>query len=289
MMPISSHTLMIADRFLITDNIGLVATDAQMQQARDFVNSFPKRAVQMSLLVVVSGDIDMRVNLQDYRVTAGQVLVVAAGAIIEQVDFTADIQVIRMTVDPKVLPALQHISHNNINRLYAIQVVALQMQASHFELLLESYQLLRHICLDEQLAQKQEVILSCLNMMGGIIAQGMPLGLEQRPVLSRHDEIVAHFLACVQEYYRRHRDLGFYADRLCLSLKYMSRVVYEQTGRHPSQWIRDYVILDAKSMLRSGRYTVQQIADALGFANQSFFGKYFKQAVGCSPKQYQSA
>ena len=56
---------------------------------------------------------------------------------------------------------------------------------------------------------------------------------------------------------------------------------------HRGDWITDFVILEAKAMLKSRKYTVQQIADALNFANQSFFGKYFKDKVGCSPTQYQ--
>lgn len=39
-------------------------------------------------------------------------------------------------------------------------------------------------------------------------------------------------------------------------------------------------------MLRTGNYTVQQVSDALHFPNSSFFGKYFKAAVGCSPRRY---
>ena len=39
-------------------------------------------------------------------------------------------------------------------------------------------------------------------------------------------------------------------------------------------------------MLRTGNYTVQQVSDALNFPNSSFFGKYFKAAVGCSPRRY---
>ena len=66
----------------------------------------------------------------------------------------------------------------------------------------------------------------------------------------------------------------------------MSQVIYGQTGRHPAEWIRDYVILDAKTMLRSGRYSVRKVAEELHFPNQSFFGKYFKEAVGVSPKKW---
>ena len=82
------------------------------------------------------------------------------------------------------------------------------------------------------------------------------------------------------------RSIGFYAERLCLTPKYLSQVVHAVSGRHAGEWIRDYVILEAKALLKSGQYTTQQVADMLNFPNQSFFGVYFKKAVGCSPKAY---
>ena len=72
-----------------------------------------------------------------------------------------------------------------------------------------------------------------------------------------------------------------------LTPKYLSQVIYQASGRHAGEWIKDYVILEAKILLKSGKYTVQQVGDMLNFANASFFGKYFKAATGCSPKQFQ--
>ena len=46
------------------------------------------------------------------------------------------------------------------------------------------------------------------------------------------------------------------------------------------------VLKEAKALLKSGRYSVQQVSDMLNFANQSFFGAYFKRSVGCSPSAY---
>lgn len=76
-------------------------------------------------------------------------------------------------------------------------------------------------------------------------------------------------------------------NTLCVTPKYLSQVVYKVSGRFAGDWISDYVILEAKAMLKSRKYTIQQIADMLNFANQSFFGKYFKDKVGCSPSEYQ--
>ena len=63
-------------------------------------------------------------------------------------------------------------------------------------------------------------------------------------------------------------------------------MIYKESGKHAKDWIRDFVIKDAKTMLKSGNYTVQEVSETLHFANQSFFGKYFKEAVGCSPKMF---
>ena len=52
------------------------------------------------------------------------------------------------------------------------------------------------------------------------------------------------------------------------------------------EWIDSHVILEAKAMLKSSEQSIQEIADELHFANQSFFGKYFKHHTGFSPKEY---
>lgn len=84
----------------------------------------------------------------------------------------------------------------------------------------------------------------------------------------------------------RNREISFYADKLCLTPKYLSRIVKSVSGRFAKEWIREYVILQAKIMLDSGMYTIQQVSDKLNFPNQSFFGTYFKTSVGISPKAY---
>ena len=58
------------------------------------------------------------------------------------------------------------------------------------------------------------------------------------------------------------------------------------TGKSAGAWIDDYVILEAKALLKSTTLTILQVSEALNFANQSFFGKYFKQHTGVSPTQY---
>ena len=109
---------------------------------------------------------------------------------------------------------------------------------------------------------------------------------EATQVQSRQQMIFERFLWLVQKHYREERGIAFYASKLCLTPKYLSTVIYQCGGRHASEWIRDYVILEAKALLKSRQYTAQQVSDLLNFPNASFFGKYFKAATGFSPRQY---
>lgn len=84
----------------------------------------------------------------------------------------------------------------------------------------------------------------------------------------------------------KERSVIFYANKLCLTPKHLSGVVKEVSGKTAGEWIDNFVILEARALLKSSEMSVQEIAEYLHFANQSFFGKYFKHYVGMSPKEY---
>lgn len=61
------------------------------------------------------------------------------------------------------------------------------------------------------------------------------------------------------------------------------------SGRHATEWIEEVVISEAKNMLTNTSLTIQEISNELNFCNQSFFGKYFKEHTGQSPKSFRTA
>ena len=103
---------------------------------------------------------------------------------------------------------------------------------------------------------------------------------------TRNEIIMGDFLRLVQKYSRQEHALGFYADKLCITTKYLSITVKSVSGKTAGQWLNDYIILEAKSMIKTTDMTIQQISEELNFPSQSFFGKFFKREVGMSPKQY---
>lgn len=103
---------------------------------------------------------------------------------------------------------------------------------------------------------------------------------------TRKEEIMAKFIIAVSEEFRTQRQVAYYAQKLCVTPKHLSAVVKEISGRTAGEWIENYVIMESKILLKTTDMTIQEIAVYLNFANQSFFGKYFKQHTGCSPTAY---
>lgn len=113
------------------------------------------------------------------------------------------------------------------------------------------------------------------------------LEVQQQPQ-GRKEELFMKFMKAVKEYYTQDRSITFYADKLCISPKYLSSVVHSVSGKYATDWINQCVILEAKNMLKKEGVSIKDVSNYLNFANQSFFAKYFKQHTGYTPKEYKA-
>lgn len=82
------------------------------------------------------------------------------------------------------------------------------------------------------------------------------------------------------------RTVTWYADKLCVSPKYLSAVCKNVSGKTAFHWINQYVQIDIRHWLKNSDRTIKEIADILDFPNISFFGKYCRQHFGMSPTEY---
>ena len=80
--------------------------------------------------------------------------------------------------------------------------------------------------------------------------------------------------------------VGYYADKLCITPKYLSSICKKQTGKTASDIIDEMTVNYIKQMLTSSEKSIKEIASDAGFDNLSFFGKYVKRELGMSPRDY---
>ena len=100
------------------------------------------------------------------------------------------------------------------------------------------------------------------------------------------DLIINKFIKLLTAHGDEEHSPAFYADKLCISVQYLSLILKRLSGYTANDWIAGFLISRAKVMLRNPSYTIQQITAILCFSDQSSFGKFFKKHTGITPKQY---
>jgi len=102
----------------------------------------------------------------------------------------------------------------------------------------------------------------------------------------REQEVFARFISLVNEHARQQHNLAYYADRLCLSPRYMGSMVKQVSGRSAKEWIDEALVTAIKVDLRHTTKPLKQIADEMAFPNTSFFSKFFKRMTNLTPLEY---
>ena len=104
--------------------------------------------------------------------------------------------------------------------------------------------------------------------------------------MTRNEEITGRFMHLVDANCEQHHDLDWYAGEMCLSTRYVANTVKETLGMTASACIEQALMQRAKTLLYTTTKSIQEIADELGFQNQSHFGTFFKRHTGLSPAAF---
>lgn len=106
---------------------------------------------------------------------------------------------------------------------------------------------------------------------------------------SRKEYIFERFYESLIQSYQSERSVKFLCRSIMPDAETSVRCCEGNQRKDSREWIDELVILEAKALLNSSSMNIQEIADRLNFANQSFFGKYFKHYTGMSPKEYRKS
>ena len=102
----------------------------------------------------------------------------------------------------------------------------------------------------------------------------------------RKNEVFIRLIQLIEKYYMQERGVEFYADKLCLSPKYLSALSKSICGYTVQELVFKAIIRKRISLLKNTQKNIQEISNEFGFPNASYFGTFFKKQMGMSPQQY---
>ncbi|MCD7970313.1 MAG: AraC family transcriptional regulator [Alistipes sp.] len=111
-------------------------------------------------------------------------------------------------------------------------------------------------------------------------------GLPVKEGGGRREEIYHRFIRLIHKHCTGHRDVRFYADKLCISPRYLAAMTHSTLGETPKFTIDKHVIQEIKTLLSFSDMTLEQIAGKLNFPDQSYLGRFFKRHTGMSLNRY---
>jgi AraC-like DNA-binding protein len=256
----------------------------------------PCRFDGFMLLYCVKGKIRMNVNLKEYEVSEGMLFMNLPGNIIrvnEIVDGSQeDIRYFCMAISREFSQGLSldvtKLFNEGVSMLENPNVLLSSMER---ELTKKHVGLLREM-LGSDMPYKKEAVQATLTSLFYALMGIWNSAVAQENAESqstRSKVIFDKFMKLVSEYHTQYRNVGFYADKLCLTPKYLSKLIKNATGRSAPEWIDSYVILEAKNLLKYSGTTIKEIVYKLNFPNQSVFYKFFKARTGMTPSEYRKS
>jgi len=252
------------------------------------IYSTPTRLETSVFCVCLNGFTRITVNMQEYYIGPGSIMVALPDQIIQSMEISDDYQCACIAVSRDYTDeAFAKLKIMLPFYFYTKEYPCLNLKGEELNHIMEYYNMFwERIDEVENECYRDILINLFVTMMYeiyNIYRRRLPRTMARK---NRKEVLFDQFMRMLSDNYRLERSVNYYAKELFLTPKHLSSVVKEVSGKTAGEWIDNFVIFEAKSLLKSSQKNIQEIADELNFANQSFFGKYFKHYTGMSPKDY---
>ena len=258
---------------------------------------YPLRFDGYIIFFLRSGHFTIDLNLNSYEVKPQSLLVNVPGNIIKLTsyaeDHIGDAQLYFVLASREFMSGIRF----DFNKVFQESLILLKnpcitLNEADMALAENYFTLAREVVLSDKENKKEmlgSLVTSFTYMVMDVCTRALNEARKtQTPSSARVNQLFERFIALVTEYHNTERGMAFYADQLCLTPKYLSKLVKQASGRSAPAWIDSFVILEAKNMLKYSDKTIKEIVYALHFPNQSVFYKFFKAHTGITPSEYRN-
>lgn len=256
----------------------------------DKIGRYPMKLEASSLILVLSGEMSVEVDYMPYTLKRNTVMQLLADNIIGNVSHTPGFRGYLLLFSLELKQEIMSLTSGirfpkagNLKRLYPEQ----SLTDDECAIVLSRIERIKKYIADSDHLYRATVIKNeVINLLLDITNSRWKKYGEGDVAFSRNEVIRQRFHDLLLENCRKHRDVGFYAQELCVTPDYLSKIIRECDGQSALKWITNAVVTEAKLLLRRPDMNINQIAIELNFPDQSTFGKFFKRNTGISPARY---
>lgn len=290
MLPDSQSMALYQDRLLVYDNINTPLSETYTEEIKEFIGGLPVKIDFTIAILCLEGRLDIGCNLLHYSLAPDEIAVFPPGTIGESIKIAPDSKLIVMSFSDGT-----YIPSGKLKReLFALanfnHPIKFTVEPDMIWPMVQEYQHLKKAMLSKG-RQVEQLVNSYIMVLSSFAAMNLSQWVkDNNPETAGHvvgSKLYNDFMNILARNFVDHKDVAFYARESGLSPKYFSKQIFKASGKHPLEWIKAQVILNAQAMLNSGDYSIADISQALKFSSQSAFNRYFKNETGVTPKEYQ--
>ncbi len=236
----------------------------------------------------LEGTCSLRYNGEERRLQAGDLMIVRKGKLVERIRPAEDFRVKVVYVTSGFIELSTPLSNYGMKGQLALFLnPIMRLDEEQMQRCLTDFRMLEsrlaqtdhHFRKDLLIASVQLLIIDFFDFHSHIYGED-DVPLQNASIMSR-------FLNMLENgAYRSHREVNYYAGKLCVTPKYLSEVSRKVSGYAAGYWINRYTVLDISRLLRDRSMTFVRISDMFGFSSPAYFSRYVQQHLGMSPTEY---
>ncbi|WP_051959849.1 helix-turn-helix domain-containing protein [Sphingobacterium sp. ML3W] len=266
----------------------LVVYDS-VKYASEFIRKRAFRSTHFSLIFIVDGELDLKVNLVSYHLTSGNVIIIPPGAIREMDWENKNLHIVSLIFTPVFLR-----ESGILGKYFDIANFVKEGLVPYRKIEpLDHVMLVEVMGIINRLLERKALYNSDLEIIRNL-CKTILLKVQQYFDDMEIDKdisstIIYRFLKLLAEHYVAHREVTFYSSELHIHEKYLSQLLKKKTGKTARQFIIEMVVLESKVLLDERSLSIKQISEMMNFENPFHFSRFFKQYVGIPPQAYRKS
>lgn len=254
----------------------------------------PIRFLGYSLIFVYKGEMTIGIDYIPYTIKKNDVMELFSHHLIDSIRISSNLKAYQIILSPDLFQGI--IQQTELSASIDLHTGGFRlvktMESCEMNILMNQFERLRNSMTrrDHHLFRNlvhAELALLMLEFANIKISHSSKI--KQSYQHTHKEEIVARFIQLLINNCKEESEVSFYSTKLCITPEYLSKIMKTFSGKSVNVWIQQARISEAKILLRKPDSSVNQVADELGFSDQSAFGKFFKKHTGKSPLEYQKA